>query len=151
MEKKFELTDEFIVNVWGVKLFRIRATISFGIVKKGDLGGFIESENLPNGNARVYGNAWVYGDAQVSGDAQVYGDARVYGNAWDRSPLQIQGTKHFFNISAKGRIQIGCINNTFAEWLKLFKSIGEEQGYTKPQIAEYKAYIKLAISLSKEK
>ena len=51
--KKFELTNEFIVDISGVKLFRIKALIEFGNVKAGDLGGYIEKEeNLSHmGNA----------------------------------------------------------------------------------------------------
>ena len=82
--KKFELTNEFITNMFGTKLFRIRALVEFGDVEAGELGGYVEKEsNLGHDdNAWVYGNARVYGDAQVSGDALVYGNARVYGNAW---------------------------------------------------------------------
>ena len=86
--KKFELTAESKIFA-GKKLFRIKALISFGDVKEGELGGFVEKEeNLEQsgdawvcGDARVYGNAWVYGDAWVSGDAWVYGNARVCGDA----------------------------------------------------------------------
>ena len=95
MEKKYKLTDETI-NLNGVTLYRIEALKDFGEIKKGDKGGFIESENnlahegdaWVSDNARVYGdacvfdNAKVYGNAFVSGYAQVYGNACVYGNAW---------------------------------------------------------------------
>ena len=40
--KKFELTSEFITNVLGAKLFRIKALIEFGDVSAGELGGYIE-------------------------------------------------------------------------------------------------------------
>ena len=82
--KKFELTSEFITNIFGTKLFRIKALIEFGNVKAGELGGFTEKEeNLSqDGNAWVYDNARVYGDACVCGDARVCDNARVYGNAW---------------------------------------------------------------------
>ena len=94
--KKFELTSEFITNIFGTKLFRIKALIEFGNVKAGELGGFVEKEeNLSqDGNAwvydsaRVYDNARVCGDARVCGNACVCGNARVcdnacvYGNAW---------------------------------------------------------------------
>ena len=87
--KKFKLTSEFIVDISGVKLFRIKALIEFGNVKAGDLGGYIEKEeNLSHmgdawvsDDARISGNAQVFGNAQVSGDARVYGNARVYGDA----------------------------------------------------------------------
>ena len=93
--KKYKLTDETI-EVEDKILYRIEALKDFGEIKKGDKGGFIESENnlahegnaWVSDNARVYGdacvfdNAQVYGNAFVSGYAQVYGNARVYGNAW---------------------------------------------------------------------
>ena len=63
--KKFELTSEFITDIFGVKLFRIKALVEFGNVKKGDLGGFIEKEE----NLNQSGDAWVFGDARVSGNA----------------------------------------------------------------------------------
>ena len=88
MSKKFELTSNFKVFL-GRKLFQIKALVSFGDVKEGDLGGYIEKEeNLSHdgnawvyGNAKVCGNAWVYGDALVYGNALVCGNAKVYGNA----------------------------------------------------------------------
>ena len=95
MEKKYKLTDETI-NLNGATLYRIEALKDFGEIKKGDKGGFIESENnlahegdaWVSDNAHVYGNACVfdnarvYNNAFVSGYAQVYGNAFVYGNAW---------------------------------------------------------------------
>ena len=82
--KKFELTAESKINIFGKKLFRIKALISFGDVEEGETGGWIEKEeNLEqsSGDAWVYGNAEVSGNARVSGDARVYGDAEVSGNA----------------------------------------------------------------------
>ena len=74
--KKYELTSETkVIN--GVELHRIKAIKSFGNVKKGDLGGWIESEN----NLSQFGNAWVRGNATVSGYARVYGNAVISGNA----------------------------------------------------------------------
>ena len=89
MNKKFELLLDDTITIFGIKLFRIKALISFGSVEEGELGGYIEKEdNLSfygnawvSGNAEVYGNARVYGNAMVSGDARVYGNARVYGDA----------------------------------------------------------------------
>ena len=104
MEKKYKLTDETI-NLNGVTLYRIEAIKDFGEIKKGDKGGFIESENnlahegnaWVSDNARVYGdacvfdNAQVYGNAFVSGYAQVYGNAFVYGNAWASDNARLCG------------------------------------------------------------
>ena len=74
--KKFELTSEFVTFL-GKKLFRIKALVSFGDVKEGELGGLVEKEE----NLDQSGNAWVYGNARISGDARVSGDAQVSGNA----------------------------------------------------------------------
>ena len=38
--KKFELTSETKINIFGKKLFRIKALVSFGVVKTGETGRF---------------------------------------------------------------------------------------------------------------
>ncbi|WP_418811407.1 hypothetical protein, partial [Paraprevotella xylaniphila] len=99
MEKKFELTGNFVINAFGIKLFQIKCTKSFKYANKGDLGGYVEKEdNLSqsgdawvSGDARVSGNARVYGNAQVSGDARVSGNARVYGDAWVSGDAWVYG------------------------------------------------------------
>ena len=75
--KKYELTEETKV-IGGKTLFRIRALRSFGGIKAGDLGGFIENER----NLSHEGNAWVGDNAKVGGDAWVGDNARVGGYAW---------------------------------------------------------------------
>ena len=66
---KYEFTAE-TKQINGVTLYRIRAITSFGTVKEGDWGGFIEKDS----NLSQEGDAW------VSGNACVYGDACIYGN-----------------------------------------------------------------------
>ena len=80
--KKYKLTKT-TKECFGTTLYQIKATVDFGNVAKGELGGYIEKEeNLSqDNNAWVSGNARVYGDANVSGNARVYGDAWVSGNA----------------------------------------------------------------------
>jgi hypothetical protein len=74
--KKYSLTKN--TREWrGRTLFQIKAEISFGNVKKGELGGYIEKEE----NLSQEGNAWVYGNTWVCGNARVYGDACVYAKA----------------------------------------------------------------------
>ena len=120
--KKYELTGEFKVTFWGRKLFQIKALLSFGSVKAGDLGGWIEKEeNLSqdgnawvSGNAEVYGNAWVSGDAEVYGNAKVYGDAEVsgnaevYGNAKVSGDAEVYGDADYTTIKGFG----SCYRNT---------------------------------------
>ena len=90
--KKYEFTGEtkeIRLLFRTVTLHRIRATVAFGIVEVGDLGGWIEKEeNLSHegkawvcGDAEVWGNAKVWGNAEVCGDAKVWGNAEVWGNA----------------------------------------------------------------------
>ena len=90
--KKYEFTGETKrVELWNrtATLHRIKATVEFGFVKVGELGGWIEKEeNLSHegkawvcGDAKVCGNAKVCGDAEVCGDAKVWGNANVCGNA----------------------------------------------------------------------
>ena len=85
-EKKYKLTEESI-SYNGKTLYRIESvrdfSNNFSEVKKGQKGGFIESEyNLSHeGDALVYGNASVYDNAMVSGNACVCDNAWVFGNA----------------------------------------------------------------------
>ena len=101
-KRKYEITEETKILKSGEVLHRIRAVRSFGTVKCGHMGGWIEKEsNLSHEgnawvhyNAMVYGDARVYGDAYISGTAQifekarvfeeakVFGNAKVYGEAW---------------------------------------------------------------------
>ena len=101
--KKFKLTSEFIVDISGVKLFRIKALIEFGNVKAGDLGGYIEKEE----NLSHMGNAWVSGNARVSGDARVFGNARVAGNARVSSNARVSGDAQVFgDARVSGNAQV---------------------------------------------
>ena len=82
MEMKYKLTEESI-NYCDKTLYRIEALKDFGIVKKGDKGGYIEKENnlSQEGNCWIYGNTKVFDSAIVCGNAQVFGKAEVYGDA----------------------------------------------------------------------
>ena len=103
--KKFELTNEFVVNSFGIKLFRIQSLVAFGCIKAGEQGGYVEKdENLSqigdswvSGNAQVYGDAWVSGNAKVSGDAWVSGNAQVSGDAW------VYGDADYATVKGFGR------------------------------------------------
>ena len=84
---KYELLIDDTITFFGVQLFRIKALISFKGVKKGDVGGYVESEK----NLSQHGNAWVSGDAKVYGDAKVSGNAEVSGNAWVSGDAKVSG------------------------------------------------------------
>lgn len=114
--KKFKLTSEFIVDISGVKLFRIKALIEFGNVKAGDLGGYIEKEE----NLSHMGDAWIYGDAQISGNAQVFGDARVSGDkdyAYAHGFGSCNRTTTFFRLKdGDVGVRCGCFYGTLAQF-----------------------------------
>ena len=84
IEKKYELIPSDIEG-----LFRIKALKDFYDVKKGDIGGYIQSENNLSqlddcwiyDDAKVYDNAFVMGNARVHNNAKVYDNAFVMGNA----------------------------------------------------------------------
>lgn len=82
---KYELliTMPFYREVGKTHLYRIKALKDFADVKKGDIGGFVESEyNLSqSGNCWIYDDAKVYGRARVLDDAKIKDNARVYDNA----------------------------------------------------------------------
>ena len=120
--KKFKLTSEFIVDISGVKLFRIKALIEFGNVKAGDLGGYIEKEeNLSHmGNARVSGDAQVFGDARVSGDKD-YAYAHGFGSC--------NRTTTFFRLKdGDVGVRCGCFYGTLAQFRD---NVCETHGETK--------------------
>lgn len=62
-KKKFILTDKFVINSFGIKLFQIKCTKSFKYAQKGDFGGYVEKE----GNLDQENDAWVFGNARVFG------------------------------------------------------------------------------------
>ena len=105
--KKYEFTGEtkeIKLLFRTAVLHRIRATVSFGFVKIGDLGGWIEKEeNLSHeGKAWVCGDAKVWGNAKVCGDAEVCGDAKVWGNAEVCGDAEVFSASHVLVIGAIG-------------------------------------------------
>ena len=132
--KKFELTSETKINIFGKKLFRIKALVSFGVVKTGETGGWVEKEE----NVNQSGNAWVSGDAMVSGNAKVYGDAKVSGNAWVYGDAKVSGNADYTTIHGFGaqfrtttffrckdkkvRVACGCFFGTIPEFREQVKN-----------------------------
>ena len=157
MEKKFELTDNFVINGFGIKLFQIKCTKSFKYANEGDLGGYVKKEdNLSQyGDAWVSGDAQVYGNARVSGDAWVYGDARVYGNAQVYGDARVENNhmhcgfdcfgscnRHTHAYKTKGNkveITCGCFRGSLEEFEKKVEETHKGTIYEK----QYKAIINL--------
>ena len=107
------------------------------------------------------GGGWVYKTAKVEstvylhqtsivfGNAQVSGDARVFGDAWEDSPLYIQGSRHALTLCSHTQIAVDCHVHDISKWLERYKAIGESEGYTKEQIAEYGIYLTLLADTAK--
>lgn len=120
--KKFELTNEFITNSYGTKLFRIRALVEFCDVEAGELGGYVEKES----NLGHDGNAWVRGDAQVSGNARVCSDEDY---AYAHGFGSVNRTTTFFRLKDGGvGVRCGCFYGTLAQFRD---KIRETHGETK--------------------
>ena len=134
---KYELTDETI-EVYGRTLHRIKALKDIGTdVKKGDLGGFVESER----NLSQKGNCWVYDSAKVFGSAEVYSSAEVYGSAEITKPTDVftvtpigsrNDTTTFYK--AKGGkifVKCGCKNTDIDTWLGMVKATHGDNKHAK--------------------
>ena len=139
MEKKFELTGNFVINAFGIKLFQIKCTKSFKYANKGDLGGYVEKED----NLSQSGDAWVSGDVRVSGNAQVYGDARVE-NDHMHCGFDCFGScnRHTHAYKTKGNkveITCGCFRGSLEEFEKKVEETHKGTIYEK----QYKAIINL--------
>lgn len=94
-------------------LHRIVATkdLPQHLVKKGDLGGWIEKESnlqcnawvgdeaIVFDNAMVFGNAIVYENATVFGNSKVFGKARVHGNSFIQDKVNVCGEADVSGIS----------------------------------------------------
>jgi hypothetical protein len=115
--KKYKLLKNDTISLYGTPLYRIQALRSFGSVKKGELGGYIESkENLSHS-----GECWVFGNAKVCENARVSENAEVYGNAWVKQHDAVISPKDLFNITGfthnitvtRCGIHIGCKDYTF--------------------------------------
>ena len=98
---KYEFTGRKL-KVGNHVLNQIRALRVVGDVKKGSVGGWIESYgNLSqNGECWVYDDAKVYGSAEISEDAEIYGNAQVYGFAKVSGHASVCGNAEVFD-SAK--------------------------------------------------
>lgn len=105
--KKYEIVKSESIVHKGRTLYRIKALKTFCVactamsivVKKGELGGFVESENNLSqegtcwifDDAKVYENAKICGDAKICCDAKVFGNAKVWGDAFVLDDAEVWG------------------------------------------------------------
>lgn len=81
-KRKYKFTGETMRH-FDRTLHRIQALRSFGDVKAGDLGGWLESEaNLSHsGMCWIYDEAKAYDQSRVCNDARIYNEAEISGRA----------------------------------------------------------------------
>lgn len=141
--KKFILTDKFVINSFGIKLFQIKCTKSFKYAQKGDFGGYVEKEgNLDQKNdAWVSDNAWVSGDALVSGNAWVSGDADIENDnehcGFDGFGSCNRHTHAYMTKEKKVEIICGCFRGSIEEFEKKVEETHSGTVYEK----QYKSII----------
>ena len=162
IEKKYKLTDETFPLI-GHTLYRIEALKDFSDVKKGDKGGFVESEeNLSHDGdcwvydtAKVYGNAMVYGNASIYGDARVFGNAVIHGRAEVGGDAQVADNADFKNWWSSGRYFTWTRSNNM--WtVGCFHGTGEEliaKAYKDSELSgrEYERVVKYVESILKDR
>ncbi|UNY39868.1 glucosamine N-acyltransferase [Bacillus phage vB_BauM_KLEB27-3] len=111
-----------LLDVNRASAYRIKALKDFGDVKKGDLGGFVQSEEnlshegdcwiydtatvldnaIVKGNAKVFDrsiicdNAKVYGNAVITQSSHICQNAKVYGNAMIKNDACIEGNAQIY-------------------------------------------------------
>ena len=68
---------KFIKLFDGTKLYQTECIKSFLSIKKGEIGGYIQSEDNLDDNAWVSGDAWVLGNGSISVNAWVSKNALV--------------------------------------------------------------------------
>ena len=131
---KYEFTGE-TKNVFGITLHQIRALLSFGLITKGEVGGWIEKEeNL----SRVSGDAWVYGNAEVSGNARVSDDDNFF------LVGPIGSRKVFLTVHTDAKLGLRFTTGCFSDSEKQFRSAIKNQHAG----TEYEKQYELAISLA---
>lgn len=153
MEKKYKLTEETL-EIDGHVLHRIIALRSFGEVKEGELGGWIEKEsNLSHeGDCWIYYNVVVYGDAKICDDAIVYGNAKVCGEAKVEKKSDYivfknwwSNGRYFTWTRSNDMWIVGCFYGTGEELIKKAYNDSKEKGREYERIVKYVESIKSEI------
>ena len=86
-------------------VYRIKALKDFGDVKKGDIGGYVQSKE----NLSQLGDCWIYNDAIVSENAKIEDNAKIYDNvnAYGDALIRDNATIHNNSIIRNYAIVMG--------------------------------------------
>lgn len=72
-DKKYELVPETVTKLYDKSMYRIRALKDFSDVKKGQYGGYVESED----NLSQTGSCWIYDNSIVGSGSRVIDNAVI--------------------------------------------------------------------------
>ena len=65
---------------------------------------------------------------------------------WADGPFTLGAFGRHGGIAVGGYITIGCERHTYDEWLERYEEIGKKHNYTNDEIADYGAWIQLAVA-----
>ena len=65
---------------------------------------------------------------------------------WADGPFTLGAFGRHGGIAVGGYITIGCERHTYDEWLERYEEIGKRNNYTTDEIADYGAWIHLAVT-----
>lgn len=104
LDLKYEILMDNSIMYGKHKLYRIRALKSFGDVRKGEIGGYVESVC----NLSQKGTCWIYDDAKACGFSQIRSNAKLKGNAIAEGYAIVQSSaivKDQANVMAKSVVK----------------------------------------------
>ena len=125
--KKYKLSN-ITMKFEGRTLHRVIALKDFADVRKGELGGWVSSEN----NLSQYGNCWVYNNAMCMDNSRMYDNSRMCNNSILKGNDKLYGklvsrVEEFIEINnKKGRIVTGVLKDG-----KILYNIGCQSEITK--------------------
>ena len=112
-ERKYKILKDnykkICIDNIDIIVYRIKALKDFGDVKKGDIGGYVQSkENLSQlGNCWIYNNAIVSENAKIEDNVKIYDNANVYDNVVISECAKIEGNaKIYDNTNVSGNAVI---------------------------------------------
>lgn len=157
MQKKYKLID---AGAWrNIPCYRIEALRSFGNVEKGDLGGFVENENILSheGNCWIERNSYVFGNNKISGDIVVKDYLRIIHTVPEKTFSTKPILKHNWYVNYAGFdektnqhfIRVGCQIHSIQDWKnETFRNkIASDNGLSKNLIP---GFLKILEEIEKE-
>ena len=112
--KKYKLSN-ITMKFEGRTLYRVIALKDFANVKKGDLGGWVSSED----NLSHYGNCWVYNNAMCMDNSRMFDNSKMYNGSRMFGNSRMRDDSIMFNNSTMyGRSEMNgnskcCHNQNF--------------------------------------